>query len=991
MKADHTVSIQPLIRTFFLCAWIILPHSSALADDHQRADLVARFQEYVTALAADDAQGRGLGSHGLDWATEWLAARLRQDGFAPAFGDSFLQPFQVKVGVTPAAGNELAGLAPTDWTPLAFSSSAAFDGDVVFLGYGIVAPEIGYDELSEVDLTGKVALMMRYEPQDDDPASPFDGRKASRWSNLRYRAMLARERGAIAVALVTGPLQDEGDDRLPPLKNDGPESPAGIPVVQLRTSVAKRLLADAGIDLKAIQEQIDFDLTPRPSPVRGLRLAGRVALQATYASTANVAGVIPGRGDLAREVIVIGAHYDHLGMGGAGSLRPNAVAVHNGADDNASGTAVALLAAATVKEMLASADNHRTVQVVLFSAEETGLAGSGHFVATPPLPLDRTVAMINLDMVGRLRDNHLAALGADSAPEWKEALKAAARATGLELSSSGDGYGPSDQMSFYAKNIPVVHLFTGAHEQYHTPDDDVALLNAQGAGRIAELTASLIMFLARGQVTPHIARAQSSPPLPGDERSYGAYLGSVPNYLSMGAETGGVLLADVRPGSPAELAGLRRDDRIVAMAGVSVQNLYDMTFVLRDHKPGETIDISVLRAGAAVALRATLGSRTAPAGAPATGPHQVTTETRDKTAPTAAPKGPTPQEMARYALPKSHYDNRPGASFVVSAGKPFHDNSAETHLSQVRQLTFGGENAEAYFSPDGRRLIFQATPPSANCDQQYVLDLATGATKLVSTGRGRTTCGYFDWPEADRIVYASTEHAGSECPPKPDQSRGYAWAVYDTFDLYEVSPDGAMPRRLTETPGYDAEATWCHRGGKLVFTSTRDGDLDLYAMNEAGDVSRLTNTPGYDGGAFFSPDCSQIVWRASRPQGEALVEYRELLARGLVRPGTLELFLMNADGTNTKQLTNNAAANFAPYFHPDGSHIIYSSNLGAEPREFDLWLLEKSGGLPERITFTAGFDGFPVFSPDGRWLVWGSNRAQPDSHDTNIFIARWQD
>ncbi|HMA17466.1 MAG TPA: peptidase M28, partial [Thermoanaerobaculia bacterium] len=327
----------------------------------------------------------------------------------------------------------------------------------------------------------------------------------------------------------------------------------------------------------------------------------------------------------------------------------------------------------------------------------------------------------------------------------------------------------------------------------------------------------------------------------------------------------------------------------------------------------------------------------------------------------------------------------------INAGKPFAARfDAEPHLQDVRQLTFGGENAEAYFSPDGKKLIYQSTPPDASCDQQFVMDLATGETKRVSSGRGRTTCGYFRFPLGDRIVYASTEAASAECPAPPDRSKGYLWAVYDGYDLYEAMPDGSGARRLTQTPGYDAEATWCPKGGRLVFTSARDGDLDLYEMSENGNVKRLTSTPGYDGGAFYSPDCSEIVWRASRPTGAALTEFRELLAKGLVRPTTLEIFVAKSDGTGARQLTSNGAANFCPFFHPDGKRIIYSSNAGSpDGREFDLWLLDKNGGVAERVTTAPGFDGFPQFSPDGKWLVWGSNRANPKGHETNIFLARW--
>jgi Tol biopolymer transport system component len=336
----------------------------------------------------------------------------------------------------------------------------------------------------------------------------------------------------------------------------------------------------------------------------------------------------------------------------------------------------------------------------------------------------------------------------------------------------------------------------------------------------------------------------------------------------------------------------------------------------------------------------------------------------------------------------------PGPDFTPGAGRPFEKRFVgEARLAEIRQLTFGGENAEPYWSPDGRKIIFQATPPGAECDRQYVCDLASGEVRLVSSGRGRTTCGYYDYPEMDRIIYSSTQPASDSCPPRPDYSKGYVWAIYPSYDIYEANPDGSDARKLTDSPGYDAEATWCHRGGRILFTSTRDGDLDLYSMDETGgDIRRLTDTPGYDGGAFYSPDCSEIVWRASRPQGAELEEYRALLSQNLIRPHSLELFLAKADGSGARQLTANGAANFCPTFLPDGRRILWSSNVGAPGgREFDLYLTDTNGGAPERVTTAPGFDGFPHMSPDGRWIVWASNRANPQGHETNLFLARWVD
>jgi Tol biopolymer transport system component len=903
-------------------------------------DLAQKFARDVTTLASDRMEGRGLGTKGIDRAADWIAAQLRAAELEPAFGRSYRQPFRVKTGVALAEGNRLSGVADTEWTPLGMSSSGAFRGEIAFVGYGIAALPLNYDDYAGIDLKEKVALMLRYEPQERDEKSPFDGKRPSRWSAMRYKVLQARERGAAAVIFITGPLQDEGKDFLPVLKNDGPESPAGIPVLQVKSSVAQRW----GLDLGQFQKDVDAELKPR-SRVLPVTIEGRVSVRNTYAETVNLAGILPGRGPLGREVIVLGAHYDHLGYGGVGSMRPNVRAIHNGADDNASGTVAVLLAAKHLRLTLASAPNRRTLLVVLFSAEEAGLGGSSWFVDHPPLPLNRVVAMVNLDMVGQLRDDQLAALGADSAPEWKTLLDSAGSATHLKVASRGDGYGPSDQTSFYAKRIPVLHFFTGAHERYHTPDDKPSTLNYAGAAQVVDFTARVVASLLRGEVTPTYARVAAAPALEGDSRGYGAYLGTIPDYRAMDSTTGGVLLADVRPGGPADLAGIRGGDRIVEMAGTRIENLYDMTFALQDHKPGETIDIIVVRSGEKTKLRATLGTRGAPP---------------------------------------------PAAAMEIKAGKPFEKTfDGERHFKNTRQLTFGGENAEAYFSPDGTKLIYQATLEPGTCDQQFILDLRSGETKRVSSGKGRTTCGYFVPPDGKRIIYSSTENGGPECPPPPDRSRGYVWAVYPSCDIYEANSDGSNAHRITSTPGYDAEATWCAKGGKFVFTSVRDGDLDLYEMDDKGIVRRLTNTPGYDGGAFYNADCSEIVWRGFHPTGAELDDYRSLLAQGLVRPTVMELLVMKADGA-VHQLTQTGAANFCPFFHPDGKRIIYASNAGdPKRREFDLWIVPRSGGEPERITTAGGFDGFPMFSPDGKYVVWASNRANPASRETNLFIAEW--
>lgn len=903
-------------------------------------DVAQTFERDVRILASDRMEGRGLGTKGIALAADWIETQLRAMT-RPAFRGSYRQPFDVKTGVALAAGNHLSGVADSDWTPLGMSSSASFSGELAFVGYGINAPPLNYDDFAGLDLKGKVAVMLRYQPQERDEKSVF-GKGPSRWSAIRYKVLQARERGATAVIFITGPLQDEGKDFLPVLKNDGPQSPAGIPVLQVKTSVAKQW----GLDLAQFQKDVNVDLKPRSRSL-AQRVDGTVALKNTFATTANLAGIIPGRGPLAREVVVLGAHYDHLGYGGDGSMRPNVHAIHNGADDNASGVVAVLLAAKQMETTYARATNRRTLLVVLFSAEEEGLGGSLWFVDHPSVPLDRIVAMINLDMVGDLRNDQLITYGVDSAPQWRGVLDSVAAQTGLKLAENGDGYGPSDQSSFYGDKIPVLHFFTGAHERYHTPDDKWNTLNYPGAARVVQFTADIAGKLLDGETSPTYTRVAVAPVFEGDSRGYGSYLGTIPDYRAMDSSSGGVLLADVRAGGPADMAGIRGGDRIVQMAGTRIENLYDMTYALQDHKPGETIDVVVVRNSETKKLRATLGSRSA-----------------------------TPP--AKPAL-------------VIGAGKPFEKTfEGEKHFKNIRQLTFGGQNAEAYFSTDGTKLIYQSTPRGAQCDQEYTMDLRTGETKRVSDGKGRTTCGYFVPPDDKKIIYSSTEAGGDACPPPPDYSHGYVWAVYPTYDIYEANADGSNAHRLTTENGYDAEATYCAKGGKFVFTSDRDGDLDLYEMDDKGNVKRLTDIPGYDGGAYYNADCTEIVWRGYHPTGKELDEYRALLAQGVVRPTVMELFIMNADGTNIRQLTHNGAANFCPFFMPGGKRIIYASNYGdPKGREFDLWMIPKDGGEAERITTAPGFDGFPMFSPDGKYIVWASNRADPPSHETNLYIAEW--
>jgi Tol biopolymer transport system component len=326
-----------------------------------------------------------------------------------------------------------------------------------------------------------------------------------------------------------------------------------------------------------------------------------------------------------------------------------------------------------------------------------------------------------------------------------------------------------------------------------------------------------------------------------------------------------------------------------------------------------------------------------------------------------------------------------------SAAAPIPTDPRERHLASLRQLTAGGQNAEAYFDATGTRLVFQSTRPPFACDQIFTMNADGSDVRLVSTGKGRTTCGYF-FPDGRRIIYATTHLAEEACPPPPDRSSGYVWPVYPSYEIVAADVDGRNVTRLTDHEGYDAEAAVAPDGRRIVFTSLRDGDLDLYVMDTDGrNVRRLTDQSGYDGGPFFSWDGRFIVFRAARPAGAELDEYRALLGRGLVRPRALEIYVMRADGTGVTQVTRNGAANFAPFMHPNSQQIVFSSNLhDPTGRSFALYLVNTDGSGLERVTWTESFASFPMFSRDGTKLVFTGNRGATSPREQNVFVADWR-
>ncbi len=952
---------------------------------------VVTYRSMLTVLASDALEGRGVRTEGNRKAAEFLARTFADSKLEPAGGEGgylqcFYHPVETSVETLELTRDlEVVKEDALGTTP--FSKTGTFEGELVFAGYGIHAPDAGYSDFDELDAKGKVLLFLRFEPRESDPESPLNGDRPSRHSDLRRKVYEAKGRGAVGVIFVTPPKKgEEADRKVARLSPTEAQSSAGLPVMHVLPSVADRWLKEAGSSLLEEVEAIDEGMKSLPRSLGKAR--GQVVLKRERRSLCNVIGRLPGQGPLANEAVVIGAHFDHLGYGQSGTMAPGTRAIHNGADDNASGAAALAILARRLPPLLP--ENHRTILFVAFNGEEIGLAGSSHYVEKPAMPLTDTNLMLNLDMIGRMKDQGLVVLGTESGTAIDAWTREAGKAQKLKLQTQGDGYGPSDQTPFYAHGVPVLHFFTGAHEDYHSPSDDAEKINYDGADAVMRTVAAVALNAATEPERITYQESKTGPTFAGDSRGYGAWLGTIPDYTAMspGAE-GGVKISGVNPTGPARAAGLQGGDVIVSMGGRSVDNLYDLTFVLRDHKPGDVVEVVVVRGEERLTLAATLGDRSE---RPSKSGHGKT-ETKDS--------GESDEDAHGGSEKNPHGGGGTNPHAAPPSGRPMDPETLlypgeERHLKDLRQLTFEGENAEAYFSPDGQHLVFQARGGKVKCDRIYTYDLKTEKVKQVSSGKGRTTCAYYTFPGGKSIVYGSTHEADKACPPEPDHSMGYVWAIYPGYEIYLRDARGKTSN-ITHSPGYDAEATVCFEDGRVVFTSTRDGDLDLYEMNlkKPGKAPRrLTSLPGYDGGAFYSPDCSKLVWRASRPTGEALEEYQALLKQGLVRPSKMEIFVGNSDGSEARQITDNGAANFAPYFLPDNRRILFSSNVGdAQKRNFDLYLIDPEAKNPgmtlERITHSPVFEAFPMFSPDGKTLVFASNRNAKNPGDTNLFLATW--
>ena len=614
----------------------------------------------VEYLASDQLEGRGVGTKGLDLAAEYLAEAFQSAGLKTelAAGSPF-QSFALTTGAKLAEPNELVLKGPdgqvislelgADFTPLSFGEGGVVEGPLVFAGYGITAEEEEYDDYQGLDVKDKVVLVLRREPQQDNPHSNFDGTRTSRYAALRAKASMAYQHGAKAVLFVTDrhslradrPVRkQEVDKALEQLAADAEKyrsvdagDSAALQEAGKRLDEAVARLADArqkldhdpdplldfgyggdgvtsrlclahvtgqvadavltaslGKDVAAFEAEIDADGQPHSVALESWRAEGRFSIRREQSEVKNVIAVLEGEGPYADETIVVGAHYDHLGHGGIGSLAPGSTEIHNGADDNASGTAGVVELArrlAERKQPLA-----RRVVFIAFTAEEIGLLGSEHYVNNPLVPLEKTIAMVNFDMIGRLTDNKLTAFGTGTATGFDAMLDTLAAKHGFELNKNADGFGPSDQSSFYAQEVPVLHFFSGNHEDYHRPSDDVDKINVEGMRRIVDLTEEVILELAGTEARPeYVAIARRERPGGGGDRPY---FGSIPSF---GGQEEGYTLQGVSKDGPAAKAGLKGGDVIVRLGDKRIGNLEDFDLALRAHKAGETVEVVAKRDG----------------------------------------------------------------------------------------------------------------------------------------------------------------------------------------------------------------------------------------------------------------------------------------------------------------------------------------------------------------------------------------------------------
>jgi Peptidase family M28/PDZ domain/PA domain len=575
------------------------------------------YLEDVKFLSSPDLRGRGAGTPELDQAAAYIAEKFEEAGLQPAGENGYLQPFQVTTGAVMGEDNHLSVHSPAgerslvpgeDYAPINFSSSGTASGQLVFAGYGIDAEEKAYDDYAHLDVQGKIAVVLRYEPPS------FSGgegsRRYTRHANLISKAINARNRGAAAVIIVNGYREGSDGDELIKFGSVSGPADAGIPMVQVKNDVVQGWLEGSGKSLRELQTAINDSNAPQSLELASdLRVELEVDVERKQAEVNNVIGYLPGETD---EYVVIGAHYDHLGLGDENSLARDKVGqIHPGADDNASGTAGLI---ALAKAITSQGKDRRGTLFMAFAGEEIGLLGSQHWTEHPTKPLEDAVAMLNMDMIGRV-DNKVHVGGAGTAQAFQQMLDEAVKDAPFEVAASRSGYGASDHTSFTTKGIPVLFFFSGLHADYHKPSDTWDKINAAAAVEVLDIVDEVADDLRAIEERPEFIREAAmasgdphsgAPPGTGGGGGYGPYFGSIPDFAEV---PDGVRFADIRPDSPAAKGGLLPGDIMTSFDGKPIKNLYDFTYALRDARVGQTVAVTVLRDGAERTLSVTLGER----------------------------------------------------------------------------------------------------------------------------------------------------------------------------------------------------------------------------------------------------------------------------------------------------------------------------------------------------------------------------------------------
>ena len=608
------------LRAPVLALTLLLAHPSApgLADFRNAQFTSQEFLEPIKFLSSDKLKGRGDGTKELDEAAHYIEKRFKKFGLKPAGdGVGYMQRFKITVGARMGGKNSVTyrngGTRGTlkagqDFVPLSFSKDATVEAPLVFAGYGITAPEYNYDDYKGLDAKGKVVLVLRHEPQENDEKSVFAGKQLTTHSEVVNKAINARNHGAVGMILVNdlGNHPGEPDELIKFGTLTGPEE-VEVASLHVKAGVVDDWLKSTGKSLEELREAIDKDLSNHSFALDpAATVAISVDIQRVRKEVSNVIGVLPGR-TAAAQCVVVGAHYDHLGLGDQHSLAPSQVGqIHHGADDNASGTS-GLLEIADAFAHAGKPPAH-TLVFVSFAGEETGLLGSSYYTTHPACALDRTLAMVNMDMIGRVSKNKLYVGGTGTSPGFKKLVEDANHDLGFTLSYSASGYGASDHMSFTVQSVPVLFFFSGLHSDYHKPSDTWDKINADDGAKVTRLVAGVVDELDQLTEKPQFVRvAEPTPSAMGGGGGYGPYFGSIPDFGEV--EHGGVKFADVRDNSPAAKAGFKAGDTLIDFDGKKIDNLYDFTYSLRAHKPGDKVPVTVLRKGEKITRDVTLEVR----------------------------------------------------------------------------------------------------------------------------------------------------------------------------------------------------------------------------------------------------------------------------------------------------------------------------------------------------------------------------------------------